>query len=147
MRIIKRIIYHQTGYPNDTVESITRWHTGTPPNGLGWSHIGYHFVITPDGVIHKTLSQGVVGNHCRGDNSDSLGICCVGKGDAFPPGRGYMSLTMLQALLGLTADLLVSYPTIEYLHGHRERPSGKTQGKTCPGWEVEAFRILFKKGG
>ena len=149
MRAIKRIIYHQTGYPNDTVESITRWHTTPPgpdpkrPRGLGWSHIGYHFVITPDAKVHKTLAQGVVGIHCRGDNTDSLGICCVGAGNAFPLGRGYMSHAMFRSLMRLTQQLLAAYPAIKFLYGHRERPSGISQGKSCPGWNVEIFRIML----
>lgn len=149
MRVIKQIIFHQTGSPNDTVESITRWHT-TPlgpdpqhPHGLGWPHIGYHFVITPDGQVHKTLPQQTAGIHCKGDNANSLGVCCVGAGNAFPLDKGYMSRTMFASLLGLTRELLRAYPLIEALWGHRERPSGISQGKSCPGWNVQLFRALF----
>lgn len=143
MRTIRRIIYHQTGYPNDTVESITRWHTTPKPNGLGWSSIGYHFIITPDAKIHKTLPQETIGAHCRGDNADSLGICCVGAGDAFPLDGGYMTMAMFEALLKLTATLRRAYPIDDRLHGHRELPSGISQGKTCPGFEASLLRELF----
>jgi len=149
MRPIRQITYHQTGYPNDTVESITRWHTTAPgddpknPKGLGWSHIGYHFIFTPDAVLHKTLAQGVVGNHCRGDNADSIGICCVGAGAAFPLDKGYMTLAMFEGLLRLTRQLLVAYPTIRSLWGHRERASGIEQRKSCPGFEVDVLRALL----
>lgn len=140
MRLIHQIIVHQTGYPNDTPESIARWHT----TGLGWPHIGYHFVITPDAEVHKTLAQGEVGYHCRGDNLHSVGICCVGAGDALPLGEGYMSQGMFVVLLNLIRDLKVAYPLIENaLWGHREKASGISQRKPCPGWDVGILRQLL----
>lgn len=147
MRLITAIIDHQTGYPNDTVESITRWHTTPPgpdpahPLGLGWSHIGYHFVITPDAKVHKTLAQGLIGNHCRGDNFYSIGICCVGKGSAFPLDQGYMTYEMFCALLKLHITLRKAYPLIKNnIFGHNEKSSGTRQGKPCPGWDMKVMR-------
>ena len=131
MRRITQAIYHQTGYPNDTVESITRWHTTPPgpdPNnkkGMGWPHIGYGYVITPDAVVHKTLANSQIGFHCRGDNAHSIGICCVGAGNAFPLDgvlEGYMTMEMFKALLELTQALKLAYPAIgKALCGHREK--------------------------
>ena len=150
MRAIKQIILHQTGYPNDTVESITRWHTTPPgpdpknPKGLGWKTIGYHHIITPDAVVHKTLPQGLVGNHCSGDNAHSLGVCCVGKGTAFPLDVGYMSSEMFAALLRLLQALLRAYPDVgPRIYGHREKASGIQQHKSCPGFDCSALRHLL----
>ena len=149
MRAIKQIIYHQSGYPNDTVESITRWHTTPPgpdpkkPKGLGWATIGYHFVLTPDAKVHKTLAQSLVGNHCAGDNAYSIGVCCIGQGNAFPLDQGYMTLEMFVALLKLTRQLQAAYPMIgRSLSGHREKGSGISQGKSCPGWDLGILRAL-----
>ena len=149
MRRILQLVLHQTGYPNDTVESITRWHTTPPgpdpkkPKGLGWATIGYHFCLTPDAVVHKTLPQGTVGNHCAGDNAHSIGIVCVGAGDAFPLGRGYMTLEMFVALLKLIQVLQKAYPTIgRSISGHREKPSGISQKKSCPGYDAAVLRAL-----
>lgn len=143
MRRITQIIYHQAGHASDTVESITRWHTTAPPNGMGWPHIGYGYVLTPDAVVHKTLDNSQVGFHCRGDNAHSIGICCVGALSAFPLDKGYMSMEMFKALLELTQALKLAYPTIgSALWGHREKPSGIEQAKLCPGWEVGLLRAL-----
>ena len=139
MRDIRQFIYHQTGTATGTLESIDRYH-----RLLGWKSCGYHFLITPDAVIHKGRPQSVVGAHCKGDNAHSLGICCVGAGDAFPLDVGYMSTPMFEALIQLTQQLRGAYPTVgSALWGHRERASGKIQGKTCPGFDVDILRKLL----
>jgi len=150
MRAIREIIQHQTGYPNDTVESITRWHTTPPgpdpknPKGLGWATIAYHFILTPDAKVHKTLAQSLVGNHCAGDNAYSIGVCCVGQGNAFPLDKGYMTLEMFVALLKLIQTLQKAYPMIgRNIWGHREKASGITQKKSCPGYDGAIIRALL----
>jgi len=150
VRAIKQLVLHQTGSSNDTVESITRWHTTPPgsdlrnPKGMGWKTCGYHFIITPDAVVHKTLAQGIIGNHCAGDNAHSLGVCCVGKGAAFPLDVGYMSSEMFAALLRLLQALLRAYPEVgPRIYGHREKASGIQQHKSCPGFDCSALRHLL----
>ncbi len=138
MRLIDGLLLHQTGSMNDTVESIRRYHM----QSLGWKDIGYHYVITRDGVAHKARPDAEVGAHCAGDNANTLGICCVGAGDAFPVGLGYMTLTMFESLLELIQTLRHSYP-IKYLGGHREYSSGKVQHKSCPGYDVELLRKIL----
>ena len=142
MRPINTIIFHQTDTATGTVESIRRYHMDV----LGWSDIGYHWLLTPDGMAHPGRPEAKVGAHCQGDNHDSLGICCVGKGPAFPLDVGYMTTEMWCALLGLTRAKLTQYPTIGELWGHRECRSGIRQGKTCPGWDVDWMRRLFIHG-
>jgi len=139
MRPITKIVGHQTGTATGTLESIRNYHR----NVLGWSNIGYHFLIERDAVVRKGRPQSEVGAHCAGDNVDSLGVCCVGAGDAFPIGRGYMTRDMFMALLRLLAELRQAYPMITEIWGHRERPSGKSQGKTCPGYEASVLRAIL----
>ena len=140
MRPITQIIVHQTDTPTGTLESVERYHK----NVLGFSACGYHYLIEHDGKVRKGRPNGEVGAHCQGDNVASLGICCVGTGDAFPLGRGYMNLAMLENLLRLIADLRRAYPTISELWGHRERESGRRQGKTCPGFNAALLRTIFQ---
>lgn len=138
-RRIGKIIVHQTGTTTGTLESVRNYHV----NVLGWKDIGYHFLIERDATVRKGRSQVSVGAHCQGDNLDSLGVCCVGAGDAFPIGRGYMTPEMFNSLLKLLRELLAAYPTITAIYGHRERPSGTRQGKTCPGFSASVLRELL----
>lgn len=139
-RPIRQLILHQTATATGTLESIRRYHKET----LGWSDIGYHFLLTPDGLVHRGRPVERVGAHCRGDNAHSIGICCVGAGDAFPLDVGYMSTEMFQALLGLLQKLLLAYPMARMgLWGHNEKHSGISQGKSCPGFPAEVLRRLL----
>lgn len=37
--------------------TIRKWHTDPPPNGNGWSDIGYHYVIRRNGVMGDVLQN------------------------------------------------------------------------------------------
>jgi N-acetylmuramoyl-L-alanine amidase len=134
------IVIHQTDTPTGTVESIDRYH-----RSLGWAGIGYHYVIYCDGSVHKGRLNSEVGAHCKGDNATSIGVCCVGKGNALPVGTGYLDQAMWDALLRLVGQLMSAYhiPGSRVV-GHRERPSGREQGKTCPGFEAAVIRNLLR---
>jgi len=148
MRPIDMIVLHQTGTATGTVESIRRYHMAPPPNGKGWKDIGYHYLLYADGSVHKGRPNSQVGAHCQGDNATSLGICCVGAGDGFPVGQGYMTEPMETALLDLVELLCRAYRVPpDRIFGHRERPSGKRQGKTCPGYEAHLVRAEMRKRG
>ena len=141
MRPIDMIVIHQTDTVTATVESIDRHH-----RSLGWSGCGYHYVICRDGSVHKGRLNSEVGAHCKGDNATSLGICCVGKGNALPVGAGYMNQAMWDALLRLADQLISAYHiTVGRVVGHRELPSGREQGKTCPGFDVAVIRNLLRE--
>jgi len=141
VRPIDMIIIHQTGTPTGTVESIDRYH-----RSLGWAGIGYHYVSYRDGSVHKGRANSQIGAHCQGDNATSLGICCVGADDALPVGAGYMNQVLWDGLLRLVGQLMSAYHIpISRVVGHRERPSGRAQGKTCPGFEVAVIRNLLRK--
>ena len=143
MRLIDMIVVHQTGTPTGTVESIDRYH-----RSLGWAGIGYHYVIYRDGSVHKGRSNSEIGAHCKGDNATSIGVCCVGKGDALPVGSGYLNQAMWDGLLRLVGQLMVAYRIpVSRVVGHRERPSGREQGKTCPGFDVAVVRSLLRQNG
>ncbi|MFB3882855.1 MAG: peptidoglycan recognition family protein [Armatimonadota bacterium] len=140
MRPIDMVVIHQTDTPTATVESIDRYH-----KSLGWKGIAYHYVIYRDGSAHKGRLNGEVGAHCKSDNSTSIGICCVGKGNALPVGAGYMTQAMWDALLRLVEQLISAYHVpVNRVVGHRERQSGREQGKTCPGFDVALIRNLLR---
>jgi N-acetyl-anhydromuramyl-L-alanine amidase AmpD len=136
------IVIHQTGTTTGTLESVRRYHMQT----LGWSDVGYHYLLTRDGRVHKGRANSEVGAHCKGDNATSIGICCVGRGNALPVGAGYMTQAMWDGLLRLVGQLMSAYHIpVTRVVGHRERPSGRAQGKTCPGFGVAVIRGLLRQ--
>jgi N-acetyl-anhydromuramyl-L-alanine amidase AmpD len=121
------------------VESIDRYH-----RSLGWTGISCHCVICRDGSVRKGRLNSEVGAHCKGDNATSIGVCCVGKGNALPVGAGSMNQAMWDALLRLVGQLMSAYHIpVGRVVGHRERPPGRAQGKTCPGFEAGVLRNLL----
>ena len=126
MRTINKLIVHCSATPNDrnvSVADIRDWHT----NGNGWSDIGYHYVITRDGVIHPGRPIELTGAHCYGHNANSIGVCLVGN-DEFP--------NQFDSLRHLYSTLKHVYPGIE-AYGHRDF----TDAKTCPNFEVKEILI------
>lgn len=91
MRVIKFIVIHCSASDEpgqDSPQAIKDLHTSPisklfnwgkyKTNGKGWSDIGYHFVITQDGLIHEGRPLEKIGAHVAGFNSGSIGICLTG---------------------------------------------------------------------
>jgi len=133
---IVRAIIHCAATPNGhpfTAEDIRRWHTAPKPEGRGWSHAGYHFVIELDGKIaplvplddDQFIEPWEIANGARGFNSDSIHICMIGT-DAF-------TRAQWQSLGQLREDIADLYCGISF-YGHNEFSS-----KNCPGFYVGAW--------
>ena len=111
MRKIDTIVIHCSATPNGVYVSpaqIDAWHAARgfhrdpaavadyrPSRALG--HIGYHWVITPDGRQHTGRSTEEVGAHVAGHNEHTIGICMVGMDQFF--------LAQWDMLAGLLCDL------------------------------------------
>lgn len=93
----------------------------------GFSDIGYHFVIEPDGTVYEGRPLDRTGAHAgvtregarghKGDDPDwgSIGIVLDGYfGAELPP------LAQREALLALIDDLRLRFPRIDRVIGHRE---------------------------
>ena len=123
-RNINLIVWHcsDSDNPNhDNVETIIKWHIER-----GFATIGYHFIITKDGRVHKGRDLDAIGAHVKGHNSRSIGICLTGK-DKF-------SKEQKTALKELTERLLESY-NLDWdnvkLHNELD------VNKTCPNFKRE----------
>jgi len=99
--------------------------------------IGYTFGIEDiNGSLEVLCGRmlGDAGAHTRGQNSASIGICCVGNFDIAAPSKGVWNLT-----LKLVRSLMFVFkiPAAE-VYGHREFASYKS----CPGkkFNMEKFR-------
>lgn len=137
MRQITQIIIHCSATPEGkdyTVADIDRWH-----KARGFKMIGYHYVIYRDGSIHTGRPLEMVGAHCTGHNTHSIGICYIGG--IAPNGRAKDTRTPAQkeALRKLIYDLrhqppspLIPHPSSLEVHGHREFAN-----KDCPCFDVQ----------
>ena len=115
MRAIRKIIVHHTGV--DTTLKKLR----ASVQRRGYSDIPYHIVILPDGSVHDTRPLERMGAHCKGHNSDSVGVALMGNLDKTPPTEAQVA-----ALLRLIADLRRRWDVPVLAHGDL-RPTA------CPG--------------
>ncbi len=127
MRNIRQLIIHCSDTETGNAASIDRYHRDVK----GWQMIGYHYVIDRDGKLELGRPEWMQGAHCFGMNRDSLGICLIGKTE--------FTKEQFDTLHFVIADLKKKYWTIKEVRGHRDYPSGKAQGKTCPSDAVEAY--------
>lgn len=91
MRKINLIVLHcsDSDVPaHDNPETINEWHIQR-----GFSGIGYHYIITQDGVVHQGRAEGEVGAGVKGHNANALHICLTGR-HKFSP-KQYLSLNIL----------------------------------------------------
>lgn len=130
MRKINKIIVHCTDtYEGQhwTVEDVRKWH-----KDRGWLDIGYHYLIYLDGSIHSGRNEDVVGAHCDGYNTNSIGVCYVG-GKERGTGKSKDTRTPAQkeSLIRLLMELVCRYPDAE-IFGHRDLANRK-----CPGFDAK----------
>lgn len=135
MRQITEIIIHCSATPigkNYTVEDIDKWH-----KAKGWKGIGYHYVIYLDGSVHKGRPEEEIGAHCKGHNSNSIGVCYIGGLDEFGEPEDTRTDKQKEALIILLKALKTKYPAAT-IHGHREFAA-----KACPCFDAkEEYKCL-----
>lgn len=128
-RMINEIIVHCSATPEGkdfTVEDIRGWHLAR-----GFSDIGYHYVIYRDGTVHKGRSESVIGAHCTGHNSHSIGVCYIGgcASDGNTP-KDTRTDAQKKALIGLLRELKRKYPKAS-IHSHKDYAN-----KACPSFDA-----------
>jgi len=129
MRKINKIIVHCTATPENrftSVDNIRQWH-----KAKGWRDIGYHYVIYLDGTVHEGRPVEQIGSHCKGHNSNSIGIVYVGGIDAIKfKEKDTRNPAQKAALLDMLKYLKNIYPSAE-IHGHRDFAA-----KSCPSFDA-----------
>jgi hypothetical protein len=123
---------------------ISEWHEhrgwGAEYRGEDY-HIGYHYVILPDGTVQAGRPEWMRGAHARGHN-DFLGICLVGNfdPDSNPDGSQQPDRPtdeQLDALVGLLRDLLTKYRlTTGDIYRHSDLGATVCPGERFPMEEV-----------
>lgn len=138
MRTITEIIVHSTATPkgmNATVSDIDRWH-----RQKGYDCIGYHFVILRNGQIQAGRAVGAVGAHCKGNNTNTIGVAYVGGLNEDKQSADTRTGAQKIALNVLLADLVKQYPAIRKISGHRDYCN-----TACPSFDASAeYQHLIK---
>lgn len=135
MREIDKIIIHCSATKANQMFStgeIRRWHM----SDNGWSDIGYHWVIERNGFLGKGRNEEIIGAHCRGQNSGSLGICLVGGLDVKGRPEDNFTEDQYRTLKILLREKCNKYDIHEdeiYPHNYFDKR------KSCPCFEVEKF--------
>lgn len=102
----------------------------------GWSDIGYHFLIGPDGVVYEGRPIDAVGSHCGGEppagvrrvfgNTGSIGVCLIGNYDAeIPDDRMLDAFAVVKEAIYKAAGAIL--PVFGHFQAWTKPP------KTCPG--------------
>lgn len=128
-RTINQIIVHCTATPGQrdySVSEIRRWHIAR-----GFSDIGYHYVIHPNGNVSEGRDVNIAGAHCLGHNTHSIGVCYVGgcATDGITP-MDTRTPEQRDALVALLMDLQRTYPKAR-IYGHRDFAN-----KACPSFNA-----------
>ena len=128
-RTIKELIVHCSAAPEGkdySVDTIRQWHLQR-----GFSDIGYHYVIYRDGSIHIGRDESIIGAHCTGHNTNSIGVCYIGgcASDGKTP-KDTRTTEQKQSLVKLLKELKTKYPQAS-IHGHRDFSS-----KACPSFDA-----------
>lgn len=138
MRRIDQIIVHCAATPDDSsfgIEDVDSWHKerGFAREASNVSafnpklpHVGYHFVITYDGVVHSGRGLNEVGAHARGHNRHSVGICLMGTSE--------FTDAQYEALRSLVLSLQDELGELGVVGHHKLNAN-----KTCPNFDVKAF--------
>lgn len=128
-RNIKELIVHCSATPEGkdySVDTIRQLHLQR-----GFSDIGYHYVIYRDGSIHIGRDESIIGAHCTGHNTNSIGVCYIGgcASDGKTP-KDTRTTEQKQSLVKLLKELKTKYPQAS-IHGHRDFAN-----KACPSFDA-----------
>ena len=108
------IVVHHTGNPWDDDCSAEEIHESH--QNMGWSGIGYHYVIRKDGTIEKGRPEWATGSHAYGENSHTIGIHVSGNFCIAEPTQE--QIEKLSYLIGYLCEKYDLVPDARHVVGH-----------------------------
>ena len=131
MRDIKKLIVHCSATPefkDFDVEDIREWHV----KGNGWSDVGYHYIITLDGIVQEGRPVEKKELIVLGIIKDSIGVCYIGGMDKdMNEWKDTRTQNQIDSLYTLLQELKMEYPEAK-VYGHRDF----TDKKPCPSFDA-----------
>ena len=115
------VLHHEAG-SGSTAQDIHRYHRYSN----GWAGIAYHYYIRKDGSIYRGRPENMIGGHCLGYNSCSIGICFEGNFE-----HETMGQAQINAGWELIADILRRYPGI-CVRRHKDLNQTACPGRNFP---------------
>ena len=137
-----RITIHHQGSGNSTDKVMSSFKGTSSIKGIqvfhqksrGYSCIGYHAIIAPNGDIYQGRPFDVVGAHVKSNNTGNIGIMLIGNFEVENPTKEQIS-----SLKKLLCYLKVKFPQLNLpkrLFGHKDFMS-----TDCPGKNL--YPIIF----
>lgn len=136
----KKIVIHGA-FTKPSMDVDARWIRNIHVNENGWDDIGYHFVITREGVVEKGRSEAMMGAHCPKVNATSVAICLAGGMSEDGEAENNYTEEQWLALHGLVEKLMEKYKlNPEDIMGHYEYANHKT----CPTFDMNRYRTAIQ---
>lgn len=136
MNVPKSVIWHHSATKDGTVlkdfNNIRDYHI----NINRWNDIGYHLVIEEVNnklVALKGREFDVIGAHCKGNNTNTIGICVVGNFNFEKPTDKLYEFCA-------TTYMKYIYPEFGLISNHRHNEYRNTD---CPGKNFNLDKIKF----
>lgn len=134
---VNNLIIHHTDTPNEEVgnaayrrvKNIQNYHRNATNSWKAevWADIGYHYLISHDGLIFEGRNTKYMGAHTLNENHTSIGISLIGTFN-----ETYISQAQEKSLIHLLAWLKEKYKlSIHNIKGHKDFNS-----TDCPGDKV-----------
>ena len=129
-----KIILHCSATPEGKdykAANIDRWHKNQK-----WEMIGYHYVVDLDGTIEEGRPIDMVGAHCSGYNSESIGICYIGGCDKNMKAKDTRTDAQKISLYKVVYEMMKKYNldlTNVYCHN-------QFSNKQCPSFDIGTFK-------
>lgn len=131
---VNSLVIHCSATPNGKwfdMTDVNKWHYERSfkrnPHyqvGLVYPNIGYHDLITLDGIVHRGRGYDEIGAHAYGINTSSIGVCLIGT-DKFTKHQWDSLRMYVEHVQWLFNDRL-------QIIGHNE-----ISKKICPGFNVQ----------
>jgi hypothetical protein len=125
------VVHHSASHPETTVEEITKWHLER-----NFSTIGYHRVITNDGIIHKGRPDNVVPASVKDHNKGTLAVCLTGNFERDQPTQWQLISLQLQI-----QEWKMLFPNAKVV-GHRQLAATLCPGQNLFDW----LQIKYPRG-
>lgn len=134
------VIHHSARSDKEGLADLDALHQARGFGAFYWGksyHVGYHYLILPDGSIVKARPEHLRGAHTLGHN-DMIGICLIGNFDSGSGGHP-PTAAQLGSLIALSRKLAARYgfPSAT-IHEHKDLETRTV----CPG-DLFPFSTVF----